>query len=48
MKKIIILLFLTLIITACSPYKPPLDETQLVNGKSIVIPPNFDQLPKEK
>ena len=32
---------------ACAPYKPPLEDTQVVNGESIVVPPNFDKLPKE-
>ena len=45
MKTLIVLLSLTLL--ACAPYKPPLDETQIVNGESIVIPPNVDDLPKE-
>ena len=40
-------LILFLMMTACTPYKPPLDETQVVNGNSIIVPPNFDDLPKE-
>jgi len=36
-----------IILTACAPYKPELDETQVVDGKSIIIPPYFDDLPKE-
>ena len=35
------------ILTACAPYKPPLDDTQVVDGNSIIVPPNFNQLPKE-
>lgn len=30
---------------ACAPTKPPLDTTQTVNGKSIVVPPEFDVRP---
>ena len=41
---ILILCFMTL---ACAPYKPPLDDTQVVNGNSIIVPPEFNQLPKE-
>lgn len=44
----IILISLCLIISACAPYKPPLDDTQMINGESIVVPPEFNQLPKEK
>ncbi|MBQ4472024.1 MAG: hypothetical protein II942_02110 [Alphaproteobacteria bacterium] len=45
MKKVcLICLF---VLTACAPYKPDLDETQVVDGKSIILPPNFDELPKE-
>ncbi len=42
------LLILSLVsLTACAPYKPPLDDTQVVNGNSIIVPPNFNDLPKE-
>ena len=41
------LLFFLFILTCCAPYKPELDETQVVNGQSIIIPPDFDDLPKE-
>ena len=34
-------------LTACAPYKPPLDDTQVVNGNSIIVPPDFNDLPKE-
>ena len=44
----LILLMLPLLLMACAPYKPPLDTTQQVNGHSIVIPPDFNNLPKEK
>lgn len=43
----ILAFFLCLLLMACAPYKPDLDETQVVDGKSIIIPPNFDDLPKE-
>lgn len=33
-------------ITACAPKKPPLSDTQIVNGKSIVVPPEFDLVPE--
>ena len=36
-----------ILLAACAPYKPPLDETQMVQGSSIVVPPDFNQLPKE-
>ena len=44
----IFILILFLMIAACAPYKPPLDETQVVNGNSIIVPPNFDDLPRIK
>ena len=45
MKIFIVLLGFALM--SCAPYKPPLDDTQVVNGGSIIIPPEFNQLPKE-
>ena len=45
--KTIWMILLCLTVVACAPYKPPLDETQVVDGNSIVIPPEFNQLPKE-
>lgn len=47
MNKLFFLAFL-LALMGCSPYKPPLDETQVVNGNSIIVPPEFNKLPKEK
>ena len=44
----VLLVFLSLVLVSCSPYKPPLDETQVVNGNSIIVPPEFNKLPKEK
>ena len=41
------ILILGMLVISCAPYKPPLEETQIVDGESIVIPPDFDQLPKE-
>ena len=41
-------LILCLTVMACTPYKPPLDDTQVVNGDSIIVPPNFNDLPKER
>ena len=46
MNKLLLLLFFVLI--ACAPAKPPLETTQIVNGESIIIPPDFNQPPKEK
>ncbi len=34
-------------IVACTPQKSPLAPTQIVNGKSIVIPPEFDLVPEQ-
>ncbi|MBQ3696095.1 MAG: hypothetical protein II938_03915 [Alphaproteobacteria bacterium] len=45
--RILLCLFVCLILTSCAPYKPDLDETQVVNGESIIVPPDFNQLPKE-
>ena len=44
----IICITLCLITIACSPYKPPLDDTQMIEGESIIVPPDFNELPKEK
>ena len=47
MKKIILILFLCFVILGCSyNKKPELTPTQIVGGKSIVIPPEFDVLPQ--
>ncbi len=45
MKKII-LICLCALLPACAPKKPPLAPTQVVNGQSIVMPPEFFVLPK--
>lgn len=45
MYKLIVVLACTLTLAACAPEKPPLDATQTVNGKSIIIPPEFDVRP---
>ena len=48
MKKIILLLMICLWVGACSGVKkPPLAPTQVVDGKSIVVPPEFDIVPQE-
>ena len=44
----VLLILLSLILVSCAPYKPPLDDTQLINGDSIIVPPEFNKLPKEK
>ncbi len=46
MKKIS-LIVVCLALCACTPKKPPLEPTQIVNGKSIVIPPEFDVVPEQ-
>ena len=43
----LVLLMVLFVLTSCAPYKTPLDDTQIVNGESIIIPPNVDDLPKE-
>ena len=47
MKKLSILLCL-LLLTACGHKKPALAPTQTVDGKSIIIPPEFDIVPEVK
>ena len=47
-KKGIILLFCLVLLAACGHKKPPLALTQTVNGKSIIIPPEFDTIPEIK
>ena len=46
MKKILFIVPLLVILGACSESKPPLESTQIVDGKSIVMPPEFYVLPK--
>ena len=46
MKKIIFIVPLLILISACCESKPPLESTQIVDGKSIVMPPEFYVLPK--
>ena len=43
--KIIVMIMLCTIIGACAPKKPALSSTQIVNGKSIVVPPEFNIKP---
>ena len=45
MKYIFCIVICSLII-GCSTPKPPLETTQIVDGKSIVMPPEFYVLPK--
>ena len=45
MKKVILIALLSCIIVGCAPKKPPLAPTQVVDGKSIIIPPEFDTVP---
>lgn len=45
MKKLVFV-FLCLCVMGCAEKKPPLEQTQIVDGKSIVMPPEFYVLPK--
>lgn len=45
MKKLM-LICICLFVAACAEKKPPLAPTQIVNGQSIVMPPEFFVLPK--
>ncbi len=46
MRNFIIIGLLGLCLTACSGVqKEPPCATQIVNGKSIIIPPEFDKMP---
>ncbi len=45
MKKILLITFL-IFLGGCANKKPNLCATQIVEGKSIVIPPEFDVLPE--
>lgn len=40
------LIIICLALCACGPKKPPLEPTQIINGKSIIIPPEFDIVPE--
>ncbi|MBO7245104.1 MAG: hypothetical protein J6V53_07515 [Alphaproteobacteria bacterium] len=46
MKKFIFVCLCLCLTAACAQKKPPLAPTQVVNGKSIVMPPEFFVLPK--
>ena len=49
MKKVVMMILLCCSVVACSGVKkPPLSPTQVVDGKSIVIPPEFNVVPDEK
>lgn len=43
--KILLIIVLCITLTACMNKKTPPSDTQIVNGKSIVIPPEFDLKP---
>ena len=47
MKKLFVLSCLVLLV-ACGHKKPPLAPTQVVDGKSIIVPPEFDVVPEVK
>ncbi|MGN0919773.1 MAG: hypothetical protein ACI4OR_03335 [Alphaproteobacteria bacterium] len=36
------------LLVGCGHKKPPLAPTQTVNGKSIIVPPDFDVVPEIK
>ncbi len=46
MKQLALIILLCVGLAACGTKKPPLEPTQIVNGKSIVIPPEFDIVPE--
>ncbi len=46
--KLLFILSCFILLAACGPIKPELADTQVVNGESIVLPPNFNHTPKEK
>ena len=48
MNKIFLIVLLCIGVIACTPKKPPLSPTQIVDGKSIIIPPEFDVLPEKQ
>ena len=43
--KTLFCLCLTILLMACSPKKPPLEATQIIDGQSIVVPPEFNTVP---
>lgn len=43
--KIVFMIVLCVVLSACAPKKPVLSSTQIVNGKSIVVPPEFNIKP---
>lgn len=45
MKQFLMMILLGTVLIGCAIQKPPLSETQVVDGKSIIIPPEFDTLP---
>ena len=45
--KILLSVFVLLLVVSCSIKKPPLEDTQIVDGRSIIIPPEFDKLPTQ-
>ena len=48
MKKYIIMFVCLVVLAGCGHKKPPLAPTQTVNGKSIIVPPEFDVIPEVK
>lgn len=45
MQKISLLILICLTVMGCGIKKPALEQTQIVDGKSIIIPPEFDIVP---
>ena len=44
----LLLLSCLLLLVGCGHKKPPLAPTQTVDGKSIIVPPEFDVIPEIK
>ena len=48
MKKVVLIILLCCVVGACGVKKPPLAPTQLVDGRSIIVPPEFDVVPEKE
>lgn len=46
MAKLCVAVLLCLCVMGCAPKKPAIADTQMVNGKCIIVPPEFDKKPK--
>lgn len=45
MTKVLGLILICCATCACAPKKPPIADTQMVNGKCIIVPPEIDKKP---